>query len=318
MVPLRPEWSAPSTILFATECPPSETSFTFALARAKESRADLLLLHICDELTGASVHSAGKGGNYSHLEHLKPLIQRARELGVDCRAEVRTGITVDEILRFSREKKADCIILGAHTPGRAGRLLVGSVAETILREADVPVTIVNSFLQGNACCDFFTRTILCALNPHRSREAVARFGAEIAERHGARLVLQLVVAPQDYEDNFAGRTLDQMEHELAELIPASRREKLKIEAMAVLGDPTEELLYQARVLRANLIVMGARDATHFAALSNSGIVYKVLAYAPCPVVTLSPVALAACEPPRYGPVSETNWASDNYVLPGVV
>lgn len=314
MLTLKPKWSKPTTILFATECPANETNFTFALARAKESRANLVVLHICDERTESSAHFAKAGGIYPGLKHfLEPLVQRALDLGIRCRVVVREGIASDEILRFAREEKVDSIVMGVQTPGPVGRLLVGSVAETILRKADLPVTIASPFLKGNACCDFSTRTILCSVRPHRSSEAVARFAAEMAAQHRAHLVLQRVIAPQEFKEKFAGSALNQMELELVEMIPAKLRAKKRLTTMAVLGDPTEELLYRSRVLHANLIVMGAHDATQFGAMSNSGMVYKVLAYAPCPVVTLSPVVLAG-----YRPVSETYCASDNCFIAGVV
>jgi nucleotide-binding universal stress UspA family protein len=314
MVTLKREWSKPSTILFATECPPNETSFTFALAQAKESRANLVVLHVCNELTESSTPSAKAHGIHLRSKRsLEPLVQRARDLGICCRVEERKGIAVDEILRFVEERKVDRIVMGVHTSGPVGRLLVGSVAEAILRKANLPVTMAGPFLKGNACRDFFTRTILCAVSSHRSNEVVARFAAEIAARHRAHLVLQRVIAPQEYKAGLVGRTLDQIEAELLEMIPASLRAKLRMQAMAVIGDPTDELLYQGRVLQANLIVMGAHDATHFAAVSNSSIVYKVLAYAPCPVITLSPVVLA-----DYGPVSETYRSSENNYMAGVV
>ena len=60
------------------------------------------------------------------------------------------------------------------------------------------------------------------------------------------------------------------------------------------GDPTEELLYQGRAQQADLIVLGAQGASAFAAITRHGVVYKVLAHAHCPVITLSPVVLAGC------------------------
>ena len=60
------------------------------------------------------------------------------------------------------------------------------------------------------------------------------------------------------------------------------------------GDPTEELLYQSRAQQADLIVLGAQGASAFAAITRHGVVYKVLAHAHCPVITLSPVVLAEC------------------------
>jgi nucleotide-binding universal stress UspA family protein len=58
------------------------------------------------------------------------------------------------------------------------------------------------------------------------------------------------------------------------------------------GDPTEELLFQARSQQADLIVLGAQGASAFAAVARLGVVYKMLAHAHCPVMTLSPVVLA--------------------------
>jgi nucleotide-binding universal stress UspA family protein len=92
----------------------------------------------------------------------------------------------------------------------------------------------------------------------------------------------------------AGRTLNQMAAALLSLIPDEVQKQIRVQIRGVLGDPTEELLYQSRSQQANLIVLGAQGASHFAAITRAGIVYKVLAYAQCLVLTLSPVALAEC------------------------
>jgi hypothetical protein len=64
--------------------------------------------------------------------------------------------------------------------------------------------------------------------------------------------------------------------------------------IVVPGDPTGELLYQGRAQLADLIVLGAQGASAFAAITRHGVVYKVLAHAHCPVITLSPIVLEAC------------------------
>jgi len=83
-----------------------------------------------------------------------------------------------------------------------------------------------------------------------------------------------------------------MKDDLVKLIPLRLRDKVSVEPSFVIGDPTEELLYEGRVQKANLIVLGAQGASHFAAVTRAGVVYKVLAYARCPVMTLSPLLLA--------------------------
>jgi nucleotide-binding universal stress UspA family protein len=122
---------------------------------------------------------------------------------------------------------------------------------------------------------------------------VADFAAELAIRNNARLVLQHVIRPQDRAEALAGRTMDQVEADLLSLVPVELQDKLSVQAIVVPGDPTEELLYQARAQQADLIVLGAQGASAFAAITRHGVVYKVLAHSHCPVITLSPVVLAA-------------------------
>jgi nucleotide-binding universal stress UspA family protein len=121
---------------------------------------------------------------------------------------------------------------------------------------------------------------------------VADFAAELAAQHNARLILQHVIKPQDHQQILAGRSIEQMESDLLSLIPIEMQERIAAEAIVVPGDPTEELLYQSRAQQVDLIVLGAQGASAFAAISRHGVVYKVLAHAHCPVITLSPALLA--------------------------
>ena len=121
---------------------------------------------------------------------------------------------------------------------------------------------------------------------------VARFAASVAEQNGARLVLQHVIRPQDRSEVLAGRSIDEIENELINLLPQEMHGRMDIQAVVVPGDPTEELLYQSRSQQADLIVLGAQGASAFAAITRHGIVYKLLAQAHCPVLTLSPAVLA--------------------------
>lgn len=121
----------------------------------------------------------------------------------------------------------------------------------------------------------------------------ARFAADLAAQHHARLILQHVIRPQERRQILAGRNIDQIEGDLLELIPHDVQVKIEVQAIVVPGDPTEELLYQARAQQADLIVLGAHGASAFAAITRHGVVYKVLAHSHCPVMTLSPAVLAA-------------------------
>ena len=116
--------------------------------------------------------------------------------------------------------------------------------------------------------------------------------ASLALEHNARLVLQHVIRPQDRHEVLEGRTVDQVESDLLNFVSEDLRKKIAVQTIVVPGDPTEELLYQGRAQLADLIVLGAHGASAFAAIARHGIVYKVLAHAHCPVMTLSPAILA--------------------------
>jgi nucleotide-binding universal stress UspA family protein len=294
----KPGWSKPSAILFASEIPGNERAFNFALAQAKEFAADLIVFHAYDTLVVAASETSGiryydyAAAARAEIKHLEPLAQRAREDGIKCEVVVRPGLAADQILGYLREREVDRIVMGTHSPGPIGKLLVGSVAEAVLRNARVPVYIVGPEVVDGTYRNFSTRTILCAVSFLESSYVVAIFAAEVAFRHNARLILQHVIRPQDRAEVLAGRTIEEIEADLLCLIPAELRERISIQTVVVPGDPTEELLYQSRAQQADLIILGAHGASAFAAIARHGVVYKVLAHSNCPVITLSPAVLA--------------------------
>lgn len=297
---IKPGWSRPSTILFATEIPTSQKAFHFALAQAREFHATLILFHAYDTLMVTTSETHGiryydfAAAARAEVHHLEPLAQLAREAGVECEIVVRPGLAADQIVSFLRERDVDRIVMGTHSPGPIGKLLVGSVAEAVLRTARVPVFTIGPEVVDGAYRRFETRTVLCALSLLGSSYPVAAFAAQVALEHNARLVLQHVIRPQEREEALAGRTIDQIEAEMLSLIPEQIRGKIAVETIVVHGDPTEELLYQSRAQQADLVILGAQGASAFAAIARHGVVYKLLAHSTCPALTLSPAVLAEC------------------------
>jgi nucleotide-binding universal stress UspA family protein len=293
-------WTKPSTILFASEIPANEKAFAFALAQAAEFGADLILFHAYDTLVVSASETSGiryynsAAAAKAELKVLEPLAKRVREAGVRCEIVARPGLPADQILAFLREREIDRVVMGTHSPGPIGKLLVGSVAEAVLRTARVPVYIVGPDVVDGAYRKFATRTILCAERLQEASPVVTAFAAELAAEHNARLILQHVIRPQDRAEVLAHKTVEEIESEMLSLIPLHLEKRVKVQTIVVPGDPTEELLYQSRAQQADLIVLGAQGASAFAAITRHGVVYKVLAHAHCPVMTLSPVVLAEC------------------------
>jgi nucleotide-binding universal stress UspA family protein len=95
---IKPGWSKPSTILFASEIPANEKAFAFALAQAKEFGAELIIFHAYDTLVVAASETSGiryydyAAAARTEMQHLDPLAERVREAGIQCEVIVRPGL----------------------------------------------------------------------------------------------------------------------------------------------------------------------------------------------------------------------------------
>jgi nucleotide-binding universal stress UspA family protein len=76
-------------------------------------------------------------------EYLAPIAADLRERGVRVTTDARYGQPVTEIVAAARETGADLIAMTTHGRSGLGRLLFGSVAEAVLRQADMPVLMMR-------------------------------------------------------------------------------------------------------------------------------------------------------------------------------
>jgi nucleotide-binding universal stress UspA family protein len=75
--------------------------------------------------------------------YLAGMAQQLRDQGVCATTDVRRGEPVSGILEGAREAKADLVAMTTHGRSGLGRLLFGSVAEAVLRQADIPVFLMR-------------------------------------------------------------------------------------------------------------------------------------------------------------------------------
>ena len=77
-------------------------------------------------------------------EYLAPIAVELRNKGVRVESRVRRGNAVDQIVAAAREAGADLIAMSTHGRGGLGRLMFGSVAQAVLRQAEVPVFLMRA------------------------------------------------------------------------------------------------------------------------------------------------------------------------------
>lgn len=70
------------------------------------------------------------------------LAATADERGVTMATQIIEGSPADELLRVASDWTPDVLVVGAHRRGLVKRLLIGSTADTVIREASCPVLVV--------------------------------------------------------------------------------------------------------------------------------------------------------------------------------
>lgn len=122
-----------------------------AIELARSLGADVVLVHVAVEapLYGegpftmhdvtAVFETQRRWAEKTLAEH----VAAAAEHGVAARAIVKVGVPVDEIRKIAADEHADMIVIGTHGRSGLGRLLLGSVAERVVRMAPCPVLTVG-------------------------------------------------------------------------------------------------------------------------------------------------------------------------------
>src|SRR5688572_17131656 len=139
--------------------PTSNRGLAVAARLAREQGARLYVIHVIDELVIAPTLNGTAAGATEYIEAmLDNLRTRGRKIVASAEAAASKSVSdvnadmvasvgrsvATVILQYARRVRADLIVLGTH--GRRGltRLVMGSDAENVLREATVPVLLVRA------------------------------------------------------------------------------------------------------------------------------------------------------------------------------
>ena len=128
-----------------------------AVGLARALGAELVLLHVTTD--PPPLYNEGYWG----LADAAAVVERQRKWatdtlqarvdmlakdGVPARARVAAGVPVDEIVRAAAEEGVDFIVMGTHGRGQLDRLLLGSVADRVIRRAPCPVMTVRESMDA--------------------------------------------------------------------------------------------------------------------------------------------------------------------------
>jgi nucleotide-binding universal stress UspA family protein len=133
------------TILFPTDFSESaKQAFALACSLARDCGARLIVLHVVpppvghDELLARRNPHEYYGGVWRALRDL-----RAPDQNINVEHILKEGEPAQRILATAEDVRAGLIVIGTHGRTGLGRVLLGSVAEQVLRKAECPVLTVR-------------------------------------------------------------------------------------------------------------------------------------------------------------------------------
>jgi nucleotide-binding universal stress UspA family protein len=288
-------WTHPAVILVATDLSDTERLMPFAVQQAENTGAHLLLLHVLATSESMAVDAVGMpyydpaGAVETAGNLLQVWVAVARTRKIPCEALVREGNAAQQVLAAARQFHADRILLGTRSRSKTSKLLLGSVAEQVLRSAHIPVITVGPEAHLPVDVAAQESIVLHATTLREASRPSAALACKIGSVMNRPVVLLHVLPPRDEmqrkdlptgADSLAMRELRIIAEE------TGCGCSVAIEPHVVHGNPAIEILAEAAERHACLIVLGATQRNVFQNLARDRTIYKVLAHARCPVLTL--------------------------------
>jgi nucleotide-binding universal stress UspA family protein len=125
----------------------SESALDFALAEWPD--ADVTLLHVIDPVEAGYSASALPSGSEEWYERAVQSAEeffetaRGRTGRDDIRGRTEVGRPAKTIVEVAEDGDVDHIVVGSHGRDGVSRIVLGSVAEHVVRKSPVPVTVVR-------------------------------------------------------------------------------------------------------------------------------------------------------------------------------
>jgi nucleotide-binding universal stress UspA family protein len=270
----------------------SDQALDCALLLARRFNSKIYLTHVIT-LAGHGVMEAEVGA--LSREQLWNLAKQStgkieasgRLSGIPYEVVIEEGALWPALENLIKKHDIDLLVLGTHGMTGVVKVVAGSSAEQIFRQARIPVFTVGPAISGPPSIAAGFKNILCATNFGPAAQEEVAFAFALAQEQQAKLVL-LHVTPKaaKVSGREADREREAITRKLTELVPTGVDITVKPDYRLVPGEPVEEILRIAGDTKADLIVIGAKKRESLAGHIPHTKAYRVVCGARCPVLTI--------------------------------
>ncbi len=293
----------------------SEPAWDEAQRLARLFGAELALLHVVPPLPiplegyfpPQMYQELAEGASREARTALEGLLARRADPGVKAWARVEEGGAAQRILEVAREESVDLVVVGTHGRTGFGRILLGSIADRVVRVAPCPVLTVRPRPAGTAAPAAITR-VLFPTDFSPSARAAWPWAVAIAEAASAELDLLHVTAQPVPDRHLAPDVIGRMarvleEHAQSEVerflthweqsrrapgTPPRGLGRDRIHVQIGHGVVAEQIVHWAQSRSVSVIVMGTHGWSGLLRWMLGSVAHQVLQTAPCPVLTVGP------------------------------
>jgi nucleotide-binding universal stress UspA family protein len=280
-------------ILVTTDySPESDRALDYALALARRYDARIYLAHVIApdpflyaepalaEATYEKVRQAAEQG-------MADILVSGKLRGVPHEVLLEEGNVWPAIEKLIAEHEIDLVVTATHGRGKVQKVLIGSVAEEIFRQANCAVLTVGPRVKGEPAAEVDLKSILLATDFGHGAEKAAAHAFSLAQEHGARLtMLHAIQEATAFTEESVRQQREAAVRRLEKLMPEGAENWCKPVFRATFGEAAEEILTMARETNADLIVMGAKKMKSMAGHAPFAVAYHVVTKAHCPVLTV--------------------------------
>lgn len=300
----------PRRILVPTDFSPSaEAALAHAVSLADRFRAPLHLLHVVHQtntdlygLGDAEVHidrlrEEAESSARARLADLAPgMATQAVHTSVARRSE---GGVVDAIEEYVLDSAIDLVVMGTHGRQGLGRLMLGSVANRLVRRGVAPVlTVRREKEEGETAAPVAYDSILAPIDFSDHSKTALRLSKEVTAQYEATQHLLFVaekrVLPTFSDTGIPGVSVVEMDPEIVanaeealdELNASVGGPEVTTAQHLEEGDVAQTIIDFAEAREADLIVMATRGLTGIDRFVLGSNTERVVRAAPCPVLTV--------------------------------
>ena len=270
----------------------SDRALDYAIALARRYDARIYLAHVITpdpfqfaepQLAQATYEKVRQAAE----EGIADILISGKLRGVPHEVLMEEGNVWPNLEKLIVQHEIDLVVTGTHGRGKVHKLVIGSIAEEIFREADCPVLTVGPAVKNGHAKEVELAHILFATDFGPGAEKAAAYAFSLAQERNATLtLLHVIESAAAYTEESVARQREINIIRMKQLMPAGSENWCKPEFRATFGPAVEEILIAARESKADLIVMGAKARNSLAGHAPPTIAYSVVTKATCPVLTV--------------------------------